>query len=148
MRRGLGGLLLAGVLGGCSVDFQGWAGMKDQPKGLPFRENAFFADGRTMRQPPPDTVPRSRRGISRRFLTGREAPDAGYVEEIPLALTREFVEGGRGSFEIYCATCHGVLGDGVSRWRATWGCASRPRWWIFPSTRTGTCTPSSARGTG
>ncbi|WNG21673.1 c-type cytochrome [Cystobacter fuscus] len=115
MRRALGGLLLAGVLGGCSVDFQGWAGMKDQPKGLPFRENAFFADGRTMREPPPDTVPRSRRGVSRRFLTGREAPDAGYVEEIPLALTREFVEGGQGSYEIYCAACHGVLGDGVSQ---------------------------------
>ena len=120
MRRALGGLLLAGVLTGCSVDFQGWAGMKEQPKGLPFRENAFFADGRTMREPPPDTVPRSRRGISRRFLTGREAPDAGfpdagYLEAIPLTLTREVVEDGGRSFDIYCATCHGVLGDGVSQ---------------------------------
>jgi mono/diheme cytochrome c family protein len=115
MRRVPGWLPMALVLGGCSVDFQGWAGMKDQPKGLPFRENAFFADGRTMRSPPRDTVPRTRRGQTRRFLTGREAPDAGYVEEFPLALTRELVESGQGSYDIYCAACHGVLGDGVSQ---------------------------------
>jgi mono/diheme cytochrome c family protein len=37
------------------------------------------------------------------------------VEAIPLTLTRELVERGQESFDIYCATCHGVLGDGVSQ---------------------------------
>jgi mono/diheme cytochrome c family protein len=96
--------------------------MKRQPKALPYRENQFFADDRAMRQPPPGTVPRSRRGQNRLFLTGRTAPpdagtavDAGYTDVIPLTLTREVVQGGEQSFEIYCATCHGVLGDGASQ---------------------------------
>ncbi|PTL76563.1 cytochrome c [Vitiosangium sp. GDMCC 1.1324] len=124
MRRALL-LPLVAVLAGCDVDFQGWAGMKQQAKALPYRENQFFADDRAMRQPPPGTVQRSRRGQNRLFLTGRLAlpdagipdagmPDAGYTDEIPLTLTREVVEGGEKSFEIYCATCHGVLGDGQS----------------------------------
>lgn len=120
MRRALLVPLMA-VLSGCSVDFQGWAGMKQQPKALPYRENQFFEDDRAMRQPPPGTVPRSRRGQNRLFLTGRlpqpdaGTPDAGYTDEIPLTLTREVVEGGQQSFEIYCATCHGILGDGASQ---------------------------------
>src|ERR1044071_563567 len=36
------------VLSGCSVDWQGWAGMKQQPKALPYRESEFFADERVM----------------------------------------------------------------------------------------------------
>ncbi|WNG41611.1 cytochrome c [Archangium violaceum] len=120
MRRLLLGVPMVAVLTGCPVDFQGWAGMKQQPKALPYRESGFFEDERAMRQPPPGTVPRSRRGQSRLFLTGREvadagSPDAGYLDEIPLTLTRETVERGGKSYEIYCATCHGILGDGASQ---------------------------------
>ncbi|AKI98763.1 quinol:cytochrome c oxidoreductase monoheme cytochrome subunit [Archangium gephyra] len=106
---------LAWVLAGCPVDFQGWGGMKQQPKALPYRESTFFEDERVMRQPPAGTVPRNRRGQDRFFLTGKDAPDGGYVESIPLTLTREWVESGGKSFDIYCATCHGVLGDGVAQ---------------------------------
>ncbi|MFY0562270.1 c-type cytochrome [Archangium lansingense] len=106
---------VAWVLTGCSVDFQGWGGMKQQPKALPYRESAFFADERAMRQPPVGTVPRDRRGKDRFLLTGKDAPDGGYVDSIPLTVTRELVESGGRSFDIYCATCHGVLGDGVSQ---------------------------------
>ncbi len=111
---------MAVVLAGCPVDWQGWAGMKQQPKALPYRESSFFADERAMRQPPPGTVPRDRRGKSRLFLTGRDAsdggsPDGGYIDAIPLTLTREVVESGQKSYDIYCATCHGVLGDGASQ---------------------------------
>lgn len=120
MRRLLLFLPAALVLAGCPVDWQGWAGMKHQPKALPYRDNQFFADDRVMRQPPPGTVPRSRRGKDRLFLTGRYVPDAGfpdagYLDEIPLTLTREVVEDGAKFFEIYCATCHGVLGDGAGQ---------------------------------
>ncbi|WNG62344.1 cytochrome c [Archangium gephyra] len=106
---------MAWLLAGCPVDFQGWGGMKQQPKALPYRESTFFADERAMRQPPAGTVPRDRRGKDRFFLTGKDTPDGGYVESIPLTLTREGVESGGKSFDIYCATCHGVLGDGVSQ---------------------------------
>jgi cytochrome c553 len=90
--------LLLGVLAtGCAVDFQGWAGMKEQPKALPYRENAFFEDARAMRVPPPGTVSRDRRRQGN-----------------PRVLTREAVEAGGKSFDIYCAACHGLRGDGVS----------------------------------
>lgn len=108
-------LPVAWWLAGCPVDFQGWGGMKQQPKALPYRENAFFEDERVMRPPPPGTVPRDRRGKDRFFLTGRDTPDGGFVESIPLPLTHEVVEGGRKSFDIHCATCHGLLGDGNSQ---------------------------------
>ncbi|QRK11270.1 cytochrome c [Archangium violaceum] len=120
MRRLLLCVPLVAVLAGCPVDLQGWAGMDHQPKALPYRDSPFFADDRVMRQPPPGTVPRSRRGQSRLFLTGREvpdagSPDAGYLDGVPLPLTRDVVEGGGRFYEIYCATCHGILGDGVSQ---------------------------------
>ncbi|HYO59298.1 cytochrome c [Archangium sp.] len=112
MRRLLLLLPMTWVLAGCPVDFQGWGGMKQQAKALPYRESPFFADDRAMRQPPPGTVPRDRRGKDRFFLTGKDTPDGGFVDAIPLTLTREIVESGRKSFDIYCAACHGILGDG------------------------------------
>jgi cytochrome c553 len=115
MSRSLRLVPMALLLAGCPGDVEGWAGMKRQPKALPYRESAFFADDRVMRQPPPGTVPTSRRGKTRLFLTGRDAPDGGFTEGIPLTLTRETVERGQQRYEVYCATCHGVLGDGASQ---------------------------------
>lgn len=132
MRRPVLAVPLVLGLVGCSVDFQGWAGMKNQPKAVAYRESAFFADGRAMRSPPPDTVPRDRRGQTRRFVTGREAPDAGYLGEIPLTLTREVVEEGQKSFDIYCATCHGVRGDGVSQVARNMGLRAPPSLLTLP----------------
>jgi hypothetical protein len=144
MRRVLLLVPMVAVLAGCPVDFQGWAGMKQQPKALPYRESPFFADERAMRQPPPGTVPRSRRGQNRLFLTGRleqpdagymdgGSPDAGYTDEIPLTLTREVVEGGGQSYDIYCATCHGVLGDGASQVARNMGLREPPSLLTLPT---------------
>jgi hypothetical protein len=38
------------------------------------------------------TVPRDRRGKDRFYITGKDTPDGGYVDAIPLTLTRELVE--------------------------------------------------------
>src|SRR6218665_1068153 len=65
-----------------------------------------------MRVPPPGTVPREYMGRSRRVRTGGDTVETS--AGIPVALTREFVEEGHRSFDIYCATCHGVRGDGAS----------------------------------
>lgn len=110
-------LLLAplALLAGCPGNADGWGGMRRQPKALAYRETPVFEDERVMRQPPPGTVPRSRRGKSLLFMTGKEAPDGGFAGEIPLTLTREVFERGQHAYEIYCATCHGILGDGVSQ---------------------------------
>jgi mono/diheme cytochrome c family protein len=69
-----------------------------------------------MRVPPAGTVPRERSLLAIEAPTGRQGPflDAGYLEQNPLPLTRALLERGRKRFEITCATCHGLLGDGNS----------------------------------
>lgn len=60
-----------------------------------------------MRDPPAGTVPRG----------APEPPwraGGAYVERIPVRMTRELVGLGREHFDVTCAACHGVLGDGVS----------------------------------
>lgn len=99
---------------GCGPDtFQR---MAIQPRDPSYGQEPFFEDQRAMRAPPRGTVPREWPIGSVEFATGQvaEDPDAGYVQRIPVALTRATVERGRSRFEIYCAACHGVLGDGDS----------------------------------
>jgi hypothetical protein len=72
----------------------------------------YFADGRVMRTPPADTVPRSRVTNDPAFAQGLE--DGAEVERIPIEVTREVLNRGRDRFDTFCAPCHGVAGDGDS----------------------------------
>jgi len=95
--------------------------MNDQ-KYKPYEANEFFADMRAMRTPPAGAVPRERTIGSVQLMTGREAmvepvpgvPLPPFVKSFPLPVTPELVAEGRKRFEITCATCHGLLGDGDS----------------------------------
>ena len=53
------------------------------------------------------------RAARREIATGRGA-DGKVLTRVPIPVTRELLERGRGRFEINCAVCHGYLGDGVS----------------------------------
>jgi mono/diheme cytochrome c family protein len=86
--------------------------MERQPKARPYAANAFFEDGRAMRQPPAGTVPRERIVGNPALTTGRVGEQD--VTQIPIAVTRELLQKGRTRFDIICATCHGLLGDGRS----------------------------------
>ena len=84
-----------------------------QDKILVWEPCEFFEDGRAMQRPPEGTVARDR-------VTGRPeytegVVDGAYVEEIPLPVTVELAQRGRREFEIFCAPCHGILGDGRAR---------------------------------
>jgi mono/diheme cytochrome c family protein len=86
--------------------------MRRQPKYLPYGQNTFFGDGRAMRTPPEGTVPRE-------ALDPKNAPQAWqegneYLTQVPVPVTRELLERGQKGFNIYCATCHGYLGNGAS----------------------------------
>lgn len=86
--------------------------MQRQKRYEPYRRSSFFSDGRMMRPPPEDTVPREKqRGTGPRF-TGREGE--AYVDVLPIPVTRALLERGRERFEATCAACHGLLGDGES----------------------------------
>jgi len=86
--------------------------MERQPKGRAFAANPFFEDGRAMRPPPAGTVPRERIVQNPALTLG--SVDGRDVAEIPVTLTRALLDLGHRKFDIYCATCHGLLGDGNS----------------------------------
>lgn len=77
-----------------------------------YEEAPFFEDRRVMREPPPGTVPRERVLGPPELRTGMV--DGKYVEAIPVPLSKPMLEVGRKRFEVFCAPCHGVGGDGVS----------------------------------
>jgi mono/diheme cytochrome c family protein len=72
--------------------------MVSQRRYGPYEESLFFADGRAMQAPPPGAV----------------ASDAGDPSPGSPAVTRALLERGRNRYDVFCATCHGLAGDGLS----------------------------------
>ena len=105
-------LVIAALLAGCG-DTTLVDPMERQPKFRAFSSNSQFEDGRAMRQPPAGTVPRERQTMRPEITAGRDR-SGKVVDAIPIAMTRQMVEEGRTKFEIHCAVCHGLIGDGVS----------------------------------
>jgi mono/diheme cytochrome c family protein len=96
---------LAGL--GCRQD------MHDQPKYKPFRQSEFFADGRAMRPFVAGTVARGTLREDTPYYTGKAGDD--FVAELPVAVTADLLERGRGEFQVFCSPCHGRtgMGDGM-----------------------------------
>lgn len=116
MRRVL--LLLPLVLAGCEWDGIWWVPepslerMIDQPKKDAYEHSDAFEDHRAMRPPPEGTVARDDGDGDPVVEYG--VRDGRYVEEVPIEVTERLLERGRDRFTIFCATCHGDLGDGNS----------------------------------
>jgi mono/diheme cytochrome c family protein len=95
--------------------FPDWAfpGMEEQPKLRPQSASAFFADGRADRLPPPHTVARGMLRDDDHLHLGKTSSGA-FAPAPPAALVvdRPLIERGRNQYQIYCAPCHGTLGDG------------------------------------
>lgn len=87
--------------------------MQHQRGYRPFEASAQFPDGRVMQPPPAGTVPRGE-VLGRPGLTRGVLSSGAYTAEIPVPLTRALLERGRDRFDVYCAPCHGVRGDGIS----------------------------------
>jgi mono/diheme cytochrome c family protein len=96
--------------------FPEWAfpGMKRQPKFRPQSSSTFFADGRADRTPPPGTV---RADLPLRdddpLYLGKNAKGE-FVRGFPAGVSVDlaFLQRGRDRYTIYCAPCHGAVGDG------------------------------------
>jgi cytochrome c553 len=94
-------------------------GMKYQPKYKPQGASAFFADGRADRPPPLGVVPADFGPLGQplhedsRLYQGKN-PDGTWVRGLPGGITVDMrlLERGRDRFVIYCAPCHGRVGDG------------------------------------
>jgi mono/diheme cytochrome c family protein len=94
-------------------------GMKYQPKYKPQGTSAFFADGRADRPPPPGVVaadfgPLAQPLHADDHLYRGKNPDGSWARGFPegLAVDMKLLARGRDRFTIYCAPCHGRVGDG------------------------------------
>jgi len=86
--------------------------MELQQRYDPYDPSAFFPDGRSLRPPPPGTIPRSAIVDDPAYTTGMA--NGGAVLTIPIQVTEELLDQGRSAFDISCSPCHGILGDGDS----------------------------------
>ena len=96
--------------------------MDRQAKLRPMEPNHFFANGVSSQLPPTGTVARSQpietvSGAVYRFEdspvnTGRVTGTTNFVETNPLPVNAALIQLGHEHFDIYCAPCHGRLGDG------------------------------------
>jgi mono/diheme cytochrome c family protein len=103
--------LLLPALAGCTQDQID--PMVKQAKYKAYAPNPFFADGRSMRTPPSGTVPRERQLGSTQLIRGVDEKGVK-ISAFPLPLTRALLATGQKKFEIHCAVCHGLSGNGVS----------------------------------
>jgi len=96
--------------------------MDRQPKLRPQEPDDFFANGVSSQLPPAGTVARSQpiqtiAGEVYAFEdspvnTGRDSGTTNFVATNPLPVNEALLQRGRERFDIYCAPCHGRLGDG------------------------------------
>jgi len=98
-------IALCAIAAGCRQD------MHNQTKMKPYRQSRFFADGQGSRQPVADTVARGQLRENEVYYTG-QTTDGEMVAEIPMPVTAQVLSRGQQRFNIYCAPCHGRLGNG------------------------------------
>ncbi len=95
--------------------FPEWAfpGMKHQPKPYAQGTSAFFADGRADRMPVAGAVQRGMLRDDEHLDHGKTATGA-FARGFPAMLPVDFklLERGKDRYTIYCAPCHGAIGDG------------------------------------
>ncbi|MGH9497771.1 MAG: c-type cytochrome [Terriglobales bacterium] len=98
------GLLVVLALAGCRQD------MHDQPRFKPLAKSDFYSDLRSARAPVEGTVARGQLHEDTYFYSGKMGNNPG--DYMPFAVTEEVLARGRERFNIYCAPCHSLLGDG------------------------------------
>jgi len=128
-------ILIGAALGAAIVGIAGFRGsmsrkppieifpdMNRQLKLRPQEANSFFPNGVSSQLPPPGTIARSQpiQTVSGPVYpfedspvnTGRITGTTNFVETNPLPVTGELLQRGHERFDIFCAPCHGRLGDG------------------------------------
>jgi hypothetical protein len=84
--------------------------MQDTPKAKTFRPSGFFDDGLSARQLVAGTVPQN--GVADDEVRYNGIVNGRLVTVFPFPITREVMQRGQERFNIFCAPCHGRLGDG------------------------------------
>ncbi|MBA3943320.1 MAG: cytochrome c [Herpetosiphonaceae bacterium] len=92
------------VLVGCGPN------MQRQPRYQPYDASQFFPDGTSSRPLEADTVSRENLHTDTLRYTGKI--NGKLADTFPLPVTRDLLTRGHERYGIYCAPCHGPLGDG------------------------------------
>lgn len=107
-------LLIAACLSGCKQD-----DMAQQPRVGTYEAAPVFANGSAARPLVAGTVARAPQDVpgmpySYQWAPGPVGAADGVPEAaaIPLPVNRELIDRGKERYNIYCAVCHGRLGDG------------------------------------
>jgi mono/diheme cytochrome c family protein len=87
--------------------------MQRQQKVKAYQANDYWADGLGMRAPPEGTVPYGQL-LPLEVSTGLGA-DGKPVALLPIPVDAKLLARGRARFDVSCAVCHGLLGDGESQ---------------------------------
>ncbi|HYM59350.1 MAG TPA: cytochrome c [Thermoanaerobaculia bacterium] len=104
IRRLAAALLMLGALTACRQK------MAVQPTYKPLAESDFFADGMSARPRIPGTVARGELVVDPFLETGKINGQEG--DGYPFPITAKILDRGQERFDIFCAECHGRLGDG------------------------------------
>lgn len=86
--------------------------MQDQPKYKPQRPSDFFVDGRSGRPELEGTIARGQLDEDAAFYEGQDAAGKD-ITEFPIAVDKAVIQRGQARYDIYCAPCHGRLGNGM-----------------------------------
>jgi mono/diheme cytochrome c family protein len=109
MRRALTLLFSVTMLAGCpALD-----PMQRQGKYKAYQSSEFHADGLAMRTPPAGTVPFG--SVGDPGLQRGLGEDGKPLRLVPVPLTPGLLATGRKKYDIHCALCHGLVGDGQSQ---------------------------------
>lgn len=92
------------ILAGCALT------LRDQPRHEPLEESTFFADGSSARPRIADTVARGQLFLDEHLYTGRVG--GTFAETFPFTVTASTLARGQERYEIFCAPCHSLVGDG------------------------------------
>jgi len=149
----LAAIAVGGGLAGCQGDRsdkpprQFFPDLDNQPKWKPQSQSAFYADGRTMRQPVKGTVAygyiefspdatlanpewtapwnKKREILLKENTAVYQGTDAkgAYLDTIPIAVDAKLLMRGQERFNIYCSACHGYDGAGKGTVGQQWSYA-------------------------
>ena len=89
-----------------------WDDMDHMPKYHPQGESGFFADGKADRLPVEGTVARGTYFENEYLGTGKNGTEFG--SGFPVDMTNDLMARGQERYNIYCAVCHGQVGNGDS----------------------------------
>jgi mono/diheme cytochrome c family protein len=95
---------LAACCCGCRLD------MHIQPKYRPYDQSTFFPDKRSERPVVPGTVARGQLRTDELLYQGKV--NGKLADEFPFPITRQDLERGQETFDIYCSPCHDYTGSG------------------------------------